>query len=113
MAKPYSMDLRERAAARLAAGESTGMVAAALNISISSVVKWARRLRETGSIAPGKMGGHRPHRIAGEHETWLLERVKNDPDVTLRGLEEELLQRGLTADHATVGRFLRRKGQSF
>ncbi len=59
------------------------------------------------------MGGHRPHRIAGEHETWLLQRVENDADVTLRGLEGELGGRGLAVDHATVGRFLHRKGQSF
>lgn len=35
MAKPYSMDLRERAMARLAAGESSGIVAAALNVAVS------------------------------------------------------------------------------
>jgi len=113
MAKPYSMDLRERAMARVAAGESTGAVAEGLDISVSSVIKWTRRQRQTGSVAPGKMGGHRPHRIAGEHETWLLQRVENDSDVTLRGLEEEFLQRGVAIDHATVGRFLHRKGQSF
>jgi len=113
MAKPYSMDLRERAMARVAAGESAGMVAEALAISVSSVIKWARRQRQTGSVAPGKMGGHRPHRIAGEHERWLLQRVENDADVTLRGLEGELGGRGLAAGHATVGRFLHRKGQSF
>ena len=32
MAKPYSLDLRERAMARLAAGESSSVVAAALNV---------------------------------------------------------------------------------
>jgi putative transposase len=72
MAKPYSMELREQAMACVAAGESTGAVAEALDVSVSSVIKWARRQRQTGSVAPGKMGGHRPHRIAGEHETWLL-----------------------------------------
>ena len=113
MAKPYSMELRERAMARVAAGESPGTVAEVLDISVSSVIKWARRQRQTGSVAPGKMGGHRPHRIAGEHEIWLLHRVENDADVTLRGLEGELGGRGLTVDHATVGRFLHRKGQSF
>jgi len=29
-------------------------------ISPSSVVKWSQRLRATGSVAPGQMGGHRP-----------------------------------------------------
>ena len=52
-------------------------------------------------------------RTAGEQEIYPLHRVENDADVTLRGLEGELGGRGLTVDHATVGRFLHRKGQSF
>ena len=45
MAKPYSMDLRERALARVQAGESVRSVGAALSISPSSVVKWSQRFR--------------------------------------------------------------------
>ena len=90
MAKPYSMDLRERAMARVAAGESARTVAAALQVSVSSVIKWAQRQRRTGSAAPGKMGGHRPYLLSGEHKSWVLKRVADDPQVTLRGLAEEL-----------------------
>ena len=57
MAKPYSMDLRERAMRRVAAGESAHSVAAVLKVSVSSIIKWAPRQRRTGSVAPGKMGG--------------------------------------------------------
>jgi len=113
MAKPYSMDLRERAMARVAAGESARTVAVVLQVSVSSVIKWAQRQRRTGSAAPGKMGGHRPYRLSGEHKAWVLQRVADDPHVTLRGLAEELSQRGLAIDHATVGRFLRREKQSY
>ena len=67
MAQPYSMDLRERAMRRVAAGESARSVAAVLKVSVSSVIKWAQRLRRTGSVAPGKMGGHRSLRVSGEH----------------------------------------------
>src|SRR3977135_978502 len=84
MRKPYSMDLRERAMRRVAAGESARSVAAVLKVSVSSVIKWAQRLRRTGSVAPGKMGGHRSLRVSGEHRTWLLVRVAGDPNVTLR-----------------------------
>lgn len=50
-------------------------------ISIRAVdAGWVRRQRETGSIAPGKMGGHR---------IWVLERIKAG-DFTLRGLVAEL-----------------------
>lgn len=59
MSKPYSIDLRELAMARLESGETTREVAAALRVAVSSVVKWAARKRLSGSVAPGKMGGHR------------------------------------------------------
>ena len=54
MAKPYSMDLRERAMARLAAGQTTYQAAAALQVGVSSVIKWAARQRKLGSVAPGQ-----------------------------------------------------------
>jgi putative transposase len=113
MAKPYSMDLRERAMRRVAAGESAHSVAAVLKVSVSSIIKWAQRQRRTGSVAPGKMGGHRSLRVSGEHRTWLLVRVAGDPNVTLRSLARELGERGITVCHGTVGRFLHREGQSF
>jgi len=113
MAKPYSMDLRERAMARVAAGETARTVAAALKVSVSSVIKWTQRQKRTGSVAPGKMGGHRPCLVSGEYKVWVLARVADDPNVTLRGLQEELSRRGLAADHATIGRFLHREKQSY
>ena len=45
MARPYSMDLRERAVARVQAGESVRVIARALSIRPSSAVKWAQRFR--------------------------------------------------------------------
>ena len=113
MAKPYSMDLRERAMRRVAAGESAHSVAAVLKVSASSIIKWGQRQRRTGSFAPGKMGGHRSLRLSGEHRTWLLARVAGDPNVTLRSLARELDERGITVCHGTVGRFLHHEDQSF
>jgi transposase len=52
--------LRERAMAQLAAGDSSSRVAAALNVALLSVIKWAARAQRLGSVAPGCMGGHRP-----------------------------------------------------
>jgi len=65
------MDLRERAVARIAAGESVRKVALALSVAPSSVVKWTQRLRATGNVAPGKIGGHVPPKIAGAHRRGL------------------------------------------
>ena len=44
--------------AAVLAGESCRAVAAQFGVSVSSVVKWSRRLRATGSVAPGNTGGH-------------------------------------------------------
>ena len=112
MTKPYSMDLRERAIARVQRGESVRSVAAALSVSASSVVKWSQRFRATGSVAPGQMGGHRPRLIVGEHEAWLRARIAAR-DFTLRGLVGELAARGLKVDYRTVWNFVHREGLSF
>jgi putative transposase len=54
---------------------------------VSSAIKWVRRHRETGSISPGKMGGHKPNILAGAHADWMIARTQTD--VTLRGLVTE------------------------
>ena len=62
MSRPYSTDLRERVVQAHLAGEPIRSVAARFGVSVSSVPKWVARYRETGSTAPGKIGGHRPWR---------------------------------------------------
>ena len=75
MTTPLSMGLRARAMARVEAGESVRSVATALSVSPSSGVKWRQRSRATGSVAPGKTGGHVPPKIGGPHRDWLVERT--------------------------------------
>ncbi|MGQ0559631.1 MAG: IS630 family transposase [Sphingosinicella sp.] len=110
MTRPYSMDLRERAVARVLAGESVRSVAAALSISAASVVRWSQRHRRTGSAAPGKIGGHR-RPVLGAHRAWLLERATRD--FTLRGLVGELGEQGVKVDYVQVWRFVHAEGLSF
>ena len=112
MTRPYAMDLRERALARVLAGERVRSVAEALSISASSVVKWSQRFRATGSVAPGQMGGHRPRLIVAEHEVWLRARMAAG-DFTLRGLVAELAERGLKVDYRTIWNFAHREALSF
>src|SRR5262245_60191036 len=95
MGKPYSIDLRERVVAAVKTGGiSCHRAAKQFGVSISTAINWVRLLRETGSVAPGKMGGHRPKLISGRHRTWLLQRIK-EGDFTLRVLVAELAERGL------------------
>lgn len=111
MTKPYSMDLRDRAVARVLAGESVRSVALALSISAATVVRWSQRYRATGSVAPGKVGGHKPNLLSGSHRDWLLERTATD--FTLRGLVAELATRGVKVDYVQVWRFAHAEGLSF
>ena len=59
MAKPYSMDLRERAVAAVLREASRHESAARFGVAPSTVVNWVRRFRQTGGVAPGQMGGAR------------------------------------------------------
>ena len=63
-------------------------------------------------MAPGKMGGHKPKAISGEHRVWLLQRIK-DGDFTLRGLVAELAERGLKVDYRSVWDFVHAEKLSF
>ena len=115
MPKPYSMDLRERAVARLRSGESTRSVAASLSIGVATAVRWGQRYRSTGStgsVAPLPMGGSEPSGIVGEDAVWLRERMGSG-DGTMRGLAAELKERVTQVDPGTVWLFLRREGLSF
>ena len=112
MTKPLSMDIRDRAMARLDAGETVRTVAAALSVAPSSVVKWSERRRVTGSAAPGKIGGHVPRKIRGEQADWLRARMVEGA-FTLRGLVAELAMRGLKVDYRTMWAFAHAEGLSF
>src|ERR1700683_308161 len=113
MGKPYSMDLRERAvAAVLKEGLSRHESAARFGVAPSTVINWMRRFRETGSVAPGQMGGHKPKAIAGEHAAFLARRVW-DGAFTLRGLVAELAERGLKVDYRSVWNFVHAEELSF
>ena len=112
MGKPYSMDLRERVVAAVAGGMSRNRAAKQFGIGISTAINWVKRLDKTGSVAPGKMGGHKPKAISGEHRLWLLRRIE-DGDFTLRGLVAELAARDLKVDYRSVWEFVHAEKLSF
>ena len=113
MTKPYSLNLRDRAVARVVAGETVRSVAATLRVGVSSVVKWSQRFRATGSAAPRKMGGYRPRVLIGEHRAWLLRRIASGSDMTLRGLVAELAEQGVKVSYRTVWNFVHREKISY
>ena len=113
MGKPYSMDLRERVVAAVdPGGLSCHKAAAQFGVGVNTAILWVRRFRETGSVAPGQMGGHKPKAIRGEHHAWLVERIRQDA-FTLRGLVAELAARGLKFDYHSVWNFVHAETLSF
>ena len=110
MGKPYSMDLRTRVVAAVEGGLSRNEAAQRFNVAISTAINWVRRKKDTGSVAPGQMGGYKPRSIRGEHEVWLRERIQRG-DYTLRGLVAELAERSLKADYRSVWTFVHEQDQ--
>jgi transposase len=112
MARPYSLDLRERVVLAVAEGASCRRVAEAFKVSVATVVKWSQRYRATGSAAAKPMGGPRQPSLAA-HEEWLLGRLAAKPDLTLRALVVELGERGLVTSYGAFWRAVHRAGISF
>ncbi len=112
MARPLSNDLRERVVARHEAGESTRVVAELFGLAPSTVTKWTQRRRRTGSVAPGKFGGHR-RPLLEPHREWIETRLRETPELTLQGLRAELASRGIRVSYGAVQKFVRDAGLSF
>ncbi len=112
MAKPYSIDLRQRVVDAVVSGAPTRSVAERFGVAVSSVVKWHQRYRATGSVLPGKMGGHRKVLLA-PHRDVIITAINTTPHLTVRGLQAILAARGVSVSHHAVWSFLRREGLSF
>jgi putative transposase len=112
MTRALSMDLRERVVAAVLAGESCRSVAARFGVAVSSVVKWSQRHRATGSVAPGKVGGHRK-RVLAPHRPFILEQIAQTSHLTLHRLKAALAERGVSVSHNTIWLFMRREGLRF
>ena len=111
--RPYSIDLRERVVALvLEDGQSRNKAASHFAVAVSTVVSWVKRYQETGTVEPGRMGGHKPKAIRGEHEAFLAQRVREGA-FTLRGLVRELADRGLKVDYRSVWNFVHAEKLSF
>lgn len=106
MAKAYSLDLRKQVVDAVERdGLSCNQAAARFEVAISTAIGWVNRFRQTGSVAPGQIGGHRPKKLLGEHREWLLRRCR-EREFTLRGFVGELADRGLSVDYRVVWAFV-------
>ena len=112
MPRPYSQDLRDRVVVSVAGGRSRRATAKLFSVSVATVVRWSQRFRTTGSAAALAMGGRRPHRLAGRRD-WLLTRIAEKPDLTLRAILAELAADGMKVSHGALWAFFTREGITF
>jgi transposase len=103
----YSQDLREKVMVAVARGkQSNRLLAETLGISESTVEKWTRRQRDTGSVAASPHAGGVP-RVLAAHEQFLRAAVKTQPDISLDDLRVRIqAELGLNVNGSMVSREL-------
>jgi len=110
MSKALSVALRERVVGAVSAGASCRGAATRFGVSASSAIRWCARLRATGSVAPGALGGDRRSGRIEAHAALIRQEVERMPDMTLGELKAALAASGVAAGIATLWRFLDRHG---
>jgi transposase len=104
--RPYSNDLRERAAAAVDHDEgSLRQIARRFRISLKTLSRWLQQRRQTGSLAPKPHGGGRSRAVDGPDAERLKDLVHNQPDATLEELNQRL---GLGCSRMAIFRALLR-----
>lgn len=112
MARRYSQDLRERVVSCVALGSTCREAAARFGVGVATAVRWSHRHRTTGDASARPMGGSRRAVLAGERD-WLLARIAEKPDLTLRAIVAELAARDVRVSYDAVWRFYKRAGMTF
>jgi transposase len=112
MARPYSKDLRDRVVISVSGGRTCRATALLFGVSVASVVKWSQRYRSTGTAAAKPMGGHRRRILLAERD-WLLGRIAEKPDLTLRAVLAELAVRGRVVSYGALWSFFASEGITF
>ncbi|MEM0960937.1 MAG: hypothetical protein AAGK21_00180 [Bacteroidota bacterium] len=105
-----SSDLRRRAVEAYERGEgSIQAVADRFSVGSSSLDRWLRLKRTTGSVERAPRAGGNPRRVTAEGEALLREWLDEDPSVPQRELAARLTDAGQPAvSQQAVGRTLAR-----
>ena len=105
-----SIDLRRRAVEAYERGDgSVPTVAARFAVGVSSLSRWLRRKRETGSVEREPRSGGNPRRVSPGGEEMLRAWLHEDPSVPQHELAARLADAGEPAvSQQTVGRTLSR-----
>jgi transposase len=77
-------------------------------VGVAKAVRWSQRQRTTGIAAARPTDGVRRAVLAGERD-WLLARIAEQRDLTLRAIRAELADRGVKVSYDAVWRFYLRE----
>ena len=105
MAKPYSEDLRRRVVETIDDGATIPDAAEQCGVSISSVVRFLKLHRDTGSVSAAKFGGYKEFVLAA-HEELVRGLIEEQPDITLAELEARLAKKKVVVGKSSISRFL-------
>jgi putative transposase len=112
MTTPLSQDLRQRIVRAVEAGSSRRQAAERFEVSPSAAIKLMRRVRETGSTEPAKVGGYR-HPLLEAHADDLRAIVSSKAGITLREIKAALAAHGIEVKAlSTIADMLHRLGLS-
>ena len=85
-------------------GAKGGEVAKTFSVSVPTIKRWLKRLRETGDVEPKPIPA-RPSRKGAKLQSWLPKHLEANDDLTLEehreAFEEEF---GQTVSTSTIGR---------
>jgi transposase len=112
MPKPYSVDLRARVVEEIKRGATLEEAAERYGVSLSSVVRFLRLERETGSVRPAQFGGYKRHVLAA-HEELVRRVMAEQPDITLSELQVRLARAKVNVAQSSIFRFLRHVKMTF
>ncbi len=108
--KQYSADLRERLLGAIDAGLPQAEAARLFGVGISTIKRWRRRRRQTGTVQASSRPG-RTRRITREAEATLVAQVRATPDATLaEHCATWAAATGVVVSPSTMSRALRRAG---
>ena len=114
MPAAYSYDLRERVVDAVEQGSSRRRAAIVFKVSAATVVRWTKRLAETGSFAAAPTGGDFKSKAVEAHKDWLLTTVNAEPDLTLAEIQARLkATHGLAKSLSCLWRFFARHQVTF
>ena len=105
MARPYSMDLRERVVRAVEAGASRRATAATFEVSPSFVSKLMQRWRRHGTVQPDRVGGGKRSTLSA-HAERVQALLAAAPDLTIAELRSRLAAAGIAVSRSALGRFL-------